>query len=374
MVRTVIEFISGLNDGGAETLVKDYALLIDRNLFKVIVVVIRETPYASNFRILRENGVEIIPIYIKWNKFIRIIHKLFGNFIVPIRLKNIVKIEQPQAIHIHLSLLGYVRYAAKKLVGIKLLYTCHSVLSVYFSGKNKKQIKSAEYLIKYNGLQMIALHDSMAKEINQLFSIDNTVVIRNGIDFKRFQIDGMDKVGLRKDLNIPEKAFVVGHIGRFVKQKNHRFLIEIFKEIRREKKNSYLLLIGDGKLKEEIDDLIDIVGLSDKVQILSNRSDIPRLMAIMDVFVFPSLNEGLGIVAIEAQVSHLRCIMSDTIPKDAFITEDAIPMPLEKPAEWAKVILDTSIKSKGSGNLADWDMNNEIKRLENLYLDKMISL
>jgi glycosyltransferase involved in cell wall biosynthesis len=128
--------------------------------------------------------------------------------------------------------------------------------------------------------------------------------------------------------------------------KNHEFLVEIFNELVKRKDNAFLLLVGAGRLKENIEMKLHNYGLDGKYLILSHRSDIPEIMKAMDVFVFPSLYEGLGIVLIEAQVSNLRRIVS----------------------EWCDVILDDSIKGKNNGDINTYDMNKKIKRLEELYL------
>jgi glycosyltransferase involved in cell wall biosynthesis len=235
--------------------------------------------------------------------------------------------------------------------------------------KREEEGIAARHLIKENGLRLIALHDEMKTELNEMFGIDNTVVIRNGVDFKRFQNVKVSKKEIRKSLGIPENAYVVGHVGRFDRVKNHEFLVEIFNELVKRKDNAFLLLVGVGELEENIEMKLHNYGLDGKYLILSHRSDIPELMKAMDVFVFPSLYEGLGIVLIEAQVSNLRCIVSDSVPKEAFQTDLAVPVSLNKSvSEWCDVILDDSIKDKNNGDINNYDMNKEIKRLEELYL------
>jgi glycosyltransferase involved in cell wall biosynthesis len=112
-------------------------------------------------------------------------------------------------------LLKYVNQISNKIKNIRLLYTCHSLPDKCFSGRNKKEAKAARHLIKENGLRLIALHDKMRTELNEMFDVDNTVVIRNGIDFKRFQNLKVSKEEIRKSLGITENAYVVGHVGRF---------------------------------------------------------------------------------------------------------------------------------------------------------------
>lgn len=370
----VIEFIGRLGDGGAETLVKDYALLLDKERFDVKIVVFYQMPSTANSKHLRDNGITVIPIYKgeKRNTIIKIWQRLTQKLYVPYRLQRIVKQENPDVIHTHLANLKYIFKISDCLNNIRLFYTCHNLPELLLSGKRKDEGIAARYLIKNYDLQMIALHNDMKKELNAMFDIDNAVVIRNGINFKRFITLDESKSQIRESIGIPKNAFVVGHIGRFTHQKNHDFLIDVFKEVADKKENAFLLLIGSGSLMNEVKAKINRYGLDDRVLILSNRTDVPQLLKAMDVFVFPSRFEGLGNVLIEAQVSGLRCIVSDSVPREAFKTDLAVSRSLSKsPAEWCDVILDDLIKGHANGNLEDYDMNKEIKRLEKLYMGEL---
>lgn len=373
MKCNIAEFISTIQDGGAETLVKDYMLLLDKSKFNPVVIVLGRRMDTANDKILSNSGVKIVSVYkscpTNWPFVKRVIRKLNEWWYVPYRLNKILKQEYIDVLHIHLTLLHYVKKISKYIKNIKLLYTCHNEPKLLLSGKRMYENKAARYLIKHDNLQMIALHDDMRREINEMFCIDNTVVIRNGIDFNRFKDVFENKKNIQNALDIPAGAFVVGHVGRFSEQKNHNFLVDVFFELCNRKSNAFLLMIGAGELKQEIENKLNALGLKNKYLILSNRSDIPQLMKAMDVFVFPSLYEGLGIVLIEAQVSEIKCIVSDTVPKEAFKTELVIPLSLNKTAaEWCDAILDDSVKGQPNGDINDYDMNNEIKRLEKLYL------
>lgn len=369
MKHNVAEFIGTIQDGGAETLVKDYALMLDKEMLNVFIIVFRRMKNTANDNILSHADVEIIEIY-KRNDFIsKVIQKLNRWWYVPFKLNMILKEKNIEILHIHLMLLQYVSKIRKKIHNVKLFYTCHSEPE-YFIGKIvSKEHSAAKKLIVDNNLQMIALHDDMRKEINEMFGVNNTVVIRNGIDFKQFQNIAESKDEIRKNIGIPINAYVIGHVGRFSFSKNHDFLIDIFVEVYRKNTNAFLLLIGVGELMCSIKEKIEKLHLSKRVLILSHRGDIPRLLKVMDIFVFPSKFEGFGIVLIEAQTAGLRCVVSDAVPKEAFQTELAVPVSLkESPEKWAEIVLDDSIKGKPNGNINDYDMNKEIKRLEKLYL------
>ena len=130
-------------------------------------------------------------------------------------------------------------------------------------------------------------------------------------------------------------------MGRFRPEKNHIFLIEIFKEIKKKKENAKLLLIGNGDSNEAILRIINNYKLKDDVIIMHNSNEVNKLYQVMDVFVFPSIYEGLGIVTIEAQASGLQVFASDTLPTEVELTENIYKISLEEsPQKWAEIILD----------------------------------
>lgn len=365
-VIKVVEFVTGLNDGGAETLVKDYARLIDKEKFKVSVIVIRHYNHTANTKILKDLNVPILPIYPHWNIFVRVFNKLLGRFYVPYRLKKILKQEDADVMHAHLEVLKYIGAISEQIKDMRLLYTCHNLPHLFFCGRRAAEGAAARNLIEHNGLQLIALHDDMKNEINEMFGIKNTVVLRNGVDFNRFLSVDISKDEIRSKLRIPADAYVVGHVGRFSEQKNHPFLVEVFREIASRNRDAYLLMVGAGN-KGAIEQKLHTYGLQERYQILSNRTDVNELMRAMDVFVFPSLFEGLSVTLIEAQVSDLRCVISDKIVRESIKKDNVIALPLKDPARWAEVALDRTIKGKAYGSIDDYDMNREIKRLEKLY-------
>lgn len=362
----VIEYIPTMYDGGAETLVKDYALLLDRNQFDVAIVVTESSKDSANLRRIRQANIRVIPVYRHWNIFVRGWNHFFGRYYVPFRLKRILKQEKPDVLHTHMLLLKNVCAISDFLKGTRLFYTCHSLPQRYLCGDNEVEKRAAQYLIQYNDLQMIALHDDMAVELNQMFSINNTQVIRNGVDFHMFQNAGVTREQKRKELGIPGDVFVLGHVGRFADVKNHSFLADVFHVVAQRKPNAYLLMVG-AQDSTEIEEKLNGFGLRDRYQILRNRADINEIMQAMNVFVFPSKYEGLGIALIEAQAAGLRCVASDAVPEEAFRTDRAVALPLGDPEQWADAILDPERKGEPHGALEDYDMNREIRKLERLY-------
>lgn len=369
MNKTVIEFSNSVDEGGVESLVRDYAIMLRENAVNVIVLVLYKNENSANYHILKKNNIKVITIYNKWNFLNKVFNKLIGRFIIPFKLKKYIKKYNPKAIHIHQALLKYV-FPLSELLNkkkIKVFYTCHSVPSRYFLGKNKLEFKAANLLIRKNRLQLIALHNEMANELNVMFNINNTIVLKNGIDFRKFSIIQETKQQAKIRIGISSECFVVGHIGRFADVKNHSFLIDVFEEIYKIKNNAFLLLVGAGELKEQSINKLNSLNLEGRYLILSNRSDIPQLLKAMDVFVFPSKYEGLPLTLVEAQVAGLKCVVSKNVSSESVLSEDTVQLELISPEIWAKSSIDYSLKNDFFGNLNEFNMCEIIKELVKLY-------
>lgn len=142
-------------------------------------------------------------------------------------------------------------------------------------------------------------------------------IVYNAIDLEKFLYNGDERQKLRQELGIEKNEKIICHVGRFAKQKNHDFLISVMKEISGKADNIRLLLVGTGPLSDAVKLQVRDLNLEDKVLFLGHRDDVFRVMWASDLFLFPSLHEGLGIVLIEAQASGLKCITSDKVPCEA---------------------------------------------------------
>ena len=151
--------------------------------------------------------------------------------------------------------------------------------------------------------------------------------------------------------------------------KNHPFLVEVFREVAKKREDAFLLMVG-ADAPPEIENRLQELGLQNRYRILSDRADVNEILAAMDAFSFPSKYEGLGIALIEAQAAGLRCVASDRVPAEAIRTEQCFTLPLEDPARWAELLLSDEKREEGIQDLRVYDMNQEIKRLEALYLGK----
>ena len=174
----------------------------------------------------------------------------------------------------------------------------------------------------------------------RIVSAKNFMIIANAIDAEKYRFSVKTRQEIRDELKIPSNAFVVGNVGRFTQAKNHSFIIECFKVIHDSTPNSYLLLVGTGESKEKIEEQERFLNLQNNVILTGVRNDIPQLLFAMDVFLFPSLWEGLGIVAIEARASGLPVICSDAIPKETKVTDIIKYIPINTTMNnWKKAIM-----------------------------------
>ena len=204
-------------------------------------------------------------------------------------------------------------------------------------------------------------------------------VINNAIDTSKFHYDSSERCACRKELNIEPGAFVIGHVGRFNAQKNHSFLLDIFCAVLKKNKESMLLLVGEGDLESHIKMLAAQRGISNKVLFLGIRKDIHRIYQAMDVFVMPSLFEGLPVSGIEAQACGLPCVFSNTISFDTKITDNVSFVPLNiSPSDWADNILNyqNTTRSDQSGivKAKGYDITIQAKLLEDFYINAIKEL
>lgn len=171
-------------------------------------------------------------------------------------------------------------------------------------------------------------------------------ILHNAVDMSVFKYDADERSRIRSEFGISEDTLLLGHVGRFMTQKNHGFLIEVFGEVLKKKSNSVLMLVGSGELQEEVKTKAEALGISDNIIFAGVRSDVSSVLSAMDVFVFPSLFEGMPNTVIEAQATGLLCIVSDTITKEADITDLVKYLPIDNPTDWAEYICSLDVSER----------------------------
>lgn len=195
----------------------------------------------------------------------------------------------------------------------------------------------------------------------------NVKIVPNGVDTKRFCYDKNNRKFIRNKLKLKDKDILIGHVGRFSSQKNHKYFISLAKILDDKYK---FLLIGDGSLKSDFINLINEKKLQDKFKILDSKNDVEKYYSAMDLFVMPSLYEGLPIVAVEAQTNGLSCIFSDTVSKDADLSNNCSYVSLDDDKNW-KIEIEKRAKVRYDGvkkiKTRKFDIASTVKMLEKTF-------
>lgn len=250
-----------------------------------------------------------------------------------------------KVVHMHSSSKNFMVLKIAKKYGIKIR-VAHSH-NIDFQSKNKLKILVGNCFKK--PLKKYATHYFACSELagKWLFGNEEVKVIHNAVDYEKFKFNENGRNELRKELGIEDKL-VIGNVGRFTNQKNHTFLIDIFNEIHKQRKNAVLMLVGTGEKEEEIKKKVEDLGLQNDVLFLGFKNNVNEYMWTMDFFVFPSVFEGLGLVLIEAQATGMKCFTSkDVVPKEAQVSELLKYISLERSAkEWTEIILNSDLERK----------------------------
>lgn len=300
--------------GGVEAVVMNYYRHLDHNKIQFDFICDDDSTNIPYDEIEKLGGkVILIPPYQKVFKYQK-------------ELRRVLRDGKYKIVHSHINTLSvFPLYAAKKVgVPVRIAHS-HSTTNKKEWKKNLlKQVLrpfSKKYATNYMCCSELAgrwLFGDKAYDEGKVY------LLNNAIDLDKFKYDKKIRDKKRKELGIKEDTIVIGHIGRFVAQKNHTFLIDIFNQFHKKEKNSILLLAGQGPLQEEIKNKVRELGLDDSVRFLGQRNDANELYQAFDVFLLPSLYEGLPVVGVEAQASGLLCFFSDDMTKETKVLDSTV--------------------------------------------------
>lgn len=316
--------------GGVESVVMNYYRNIDRNKVQFDFICDEDSKYIPKEEIKKLGGkIILIPPYQKPFKY----HK---------ELKRVLKDGHYKIVHSHINTLSFFSLWAAKSAGVPVRIS-HS-----HSTSNKKEWKKnfmkqlLRPFCKVFATDYFCCSEKAGRWQfgNKIYNQGKVYLLNNAIDVDKFKYNEIIRKRKRKELSIKDNEIVIGHIGRFVTVKNHGFLIDIFSEIYKQNKNTVLLLAGDGPLKEEIQNKVKELGLEKNVKSLGQRNDANELYQAMDVFVLPSLYEGLPVVGVEAQAAGLPCFFSANMTTEVKIlnTTEFIEL-MQGSDKWANIIV-----------------------------------
>lgn len=235
-------------------------------------------------------------------------------------LKKIMRNTDYAAVHSHTDYQSGFAALAGKMTHIKKRI-CHSHSNNWGKENSLKQrltLKAMRTLIRFAATDYCACSEEAAGFLFGSSAADNgkTSILKNGIELNRFtNVEPELPMTIKQELNIPSHSKIIGHVGTFSPSKNHVFLLKILKQMTVEGIDVFAIMVGDGSLRRDIEAEARYMGIFNRIRFLGVRADIPRLMKSFDVFVFPSLFEGFGIVTLEAQCAGTPCVVADTIPK-----------------------------------------------------------
>jgi len=359
----VLQVFTIMNRGGAETMVMNYYRNIDRTKVQLDFLVHRQERgmYENEIEALGGRIFRISPVHPKYFiSYQKEISKFLGDH------------KEYKIIHGNFSELGYFLYKEAKKQGVPIII-CHA-----HNSKMSLDLKAPfRFYWKHACRKYITHMFSCSKPASKwLFGAKNeskAILMNNAIDVNKFSFNNRKSENMKKKLGLVGK-FIIGHVGRFNVQKNHDFLINIFHAIKNKCDSATLILVGQGELEEKIVQKVKKMGLEDSVLFLGSRADVNEVMQAFDVFLFPSLFEGLPVTMVEAQAAGLKCIISDTIPAEVEITNLVKFISLAKPATyWADEILIYKDHYKRKDRYAEivnsgYDIKENAKWLEEFYL------
>ena len=276
-------------------------------------------------------------------------------------------------VHSHVRSTASIILRIAKDCGRKTIAHSHNTRSgTGFIGLAKRVLESQ---IGYSSDELLACSDSAGRWLygKEVVRKNNYRVFKNAIDPSVFAFNKEVREEARVRIGVSNGELVVGHVGRFHPQKNHKFLLKIFKQLVKRVPGARLLMIGDGELRDEIQRQVAESGLEETVIMAGARSDVADLLQAMDVFVFPSIYEGLPVTLIEAQAAGLACVLSDRITEEVAITDLVRFVPLEDSTDtWVDSIIEAGRRQRkqnvGEIAKAGYDVRRVSGEIQEFYL------
>lgn len=358
----VLQIIGIVAGGGVEAVVMNYYEHIDR------------TKVQFDFIVHNDNKIDITP---KVEAMGGRVYKVTPYYKNPIAfmygIYKVIRNHHYRIVHSNMNTLSAFSLFAAWAAGapVRILHN-HSTSS---PGETKRNI--IKFMLRPFA-RLFATHYFACSRLagewmygKKMMDIGKVKIVNNAIDLKKYEFNPRKREILRKELGLTDE-FVIGHVGRFMFQKNHEFLIDVFAEACKKNPHMVLLLIGDGPLRSCMEEKVKNLGLTDHVKFLGLRNDVQDLYNVMDIFVLPSHYEGLPVVGVEAQANGLPCLFSTEVTKETYLTHSAQFFDLSTGAsKWAERIV--SMKHERNEEVgeelrqAGFEINKEARNLMNFY-------
>lgn len=333
-----------MNTGGVRAILLNYYDNVDKSAVQFDFFVDGDSRDVPTQEIEAAGGrIFVIPPYQRLTQYLRVLTQLLraGGYSI---------------VHAHINTLCVFPLFAAWRAGVPVRI-CHNHSTAHKSEGKRVALK---YLLRpfarVFATDYLACGEKAGRWLfgNKCFDQGRVTVIKNAVETIRFRFDAQARARLRGELDIAPDAFVVGHAGRFMHQKNHAGLLRFFAAVLAQCPNARLLLVGEGELLDEVKASVAVDAALQKAVIFTGaRGDVDKLYSVMDVFCLPSFFEGLPVVAAEAQASGLPCVYSDQVTPEAGITALVRFVPLaDNPQAWAQAVL---AAKDAYGERRSWD-------------------
>ncbi len=364
MEASRILFVNGniMGRGGVESFMMNYYRYIDRSKIQIDFVVHGFEKGDYDDEIL-ELGGRIYQVPVKSINY-------RGNIKA---LKKIITDQKYNIIHAHMDAMSYIPLKIAKKEGVSFRIA-HSHSTGHLTNNPLKKIinEYARYSLRRCATHFFACSSFAGKWLfgEKLFE-KKGIIINNAIEAEKFLFNSEIRSKIRVNLGI-EKKKVLGHVGRFIYQKNHIFLLKILSEVIKIDNSIVLVLVGNGYLKKEIENEVVRLSLMNNIVFLDSRNDVNDLLNAFDILLLPSYFEGLSICLIESQANGLPAIISDTITQDVDISGLISFKPLNNIEKWTDAILNEKnernySEMKQKIMYANYDIVTNAKRLQDFY-------
>ena len=372
-LRILFVFGCPLKKGGTENVMINIVKNIDRDRFHIDFLIFDKTPDQSDDKKYLESlGCRFYQITARG-----VDRKLHNR-----ELDEFFRDHEYDIVHTHMDAIGEEALKAAKKHGIKALIAHSHNTDQLDNPKGLKDHLHKCYLIYEKHLlrryaeYFVACSPEAGKWLfgDKICNSEKYLLLKNSIDSSAYSFDEETRNEVRKELGHEGRKVII-HVGQFRTQKNHGKVIEVFNELHKRDDSFALVLVGTGEEQDNIKSKVEELGIKEDVLFLGNRNDIPELLMSADVFLFPSLYEGLGIALLEAQAADLICVVSDTIPELAVLTEKVRSVNLTESASvWGDIVEEMMGKYTVRRDRSElftekgYDINAQIKVLESFYM------
>lgn len=360
-MKKILHIIGGMDRGGAESYIMNTLRNIDRKKYDFTILTFlaprdgKKYAYADELKKLGVKMVSVVDNRFRHpNKFINDVAKVVSD-------------GKYDIVHSHIDFMSALSLAGARKGGAKVrIAHSHNTFNSKFESKRMRAV-AAILRKKLNREATIRL--ACGKDAGEFLYGENKeyTIIHNGIDLKKFAYDVDARKKMRDEMKISGKAMVFLNIGRFEAQKNQEQLINIFSDYVRKHGDARLVIIGEGSLKQNIEDKIASERLEESISLLPAQDNMERYYSMADIFVLPSLFEGVPTVGIEAQASGMKCLFSDKVPIETKLLDSAEFLPLED--NWTSHIEKASRRDKAldEPKVQEYSIKNTVKTLEAVY-------